>query len=373
MHEHIPSSGRRLRVGLLFSGYGGLDLAVEHVFNAETIWFSEINEPIARVFTHHRPDAPNLGDITTIDWSTVPSVDILCGGFPCTSVSTVGKRAGIAPDTQSGLWAHMATAIEHLQPEFVVIENVRGLLSSPAVRPSLEGDHDEQRNPESATAVATPSHATPGEVEPDPWHLGDQPTRPLRAAGRVLADLAQLGFDAGWLGLPASAIGAPHHRFRVFILAWRTVADPAGLRLIPRRGEHGTSQGSTRDDRTIASDHRSRPARTAWLTETEQGLRDLVVPDRGHLRRWGRYAHAIRRWEHLTGREAPAPALLSETSGPRPAPVFVEWLMGLDPGWVTDPTHDLTQNQQITALGNGVLPAQAIAALNALCDPRTPH
>lgn len=50
-----------LRVGSLFSGYGGLDLAVEEVFNARTVWFSEINEPVARVFSHHWPDAPNLG------------------------------------------------------------------------------------------------------------------------------------------------------------------------------------------------------------------------------------------------------------------------------------------------------------------------
>ena len=53
-----------LRVGSLFSGYGGLDLAVEEVFGARTIWFSEINEPVERVFSHHWPDAPNLGDIT---------------------------------------------------------------------------------------------------------------------------------------------------------------------------------------------------------------------------------------------------------------------------------------------------------------------
>lgn len=50
---------RRLRVGSLFSGYGGLDLAVEQVFDARTVWFSGINEPVARVFAHHWPDAPN--------------------------------------------------------------------------------------------------------------------------------------------------------------------------------------------------------------------------------------------------------------------------------------------------------------------------
>ncbi|HAN25875.1 MAG TPA: DNA (cytosine-5-)-methyltransferase, partial [Microbacterium ginsengisoli] len=49
-------------------------------------------------------------------------------GFPCQSVSTVGKRAGFAPGAASGLWSHMAAAIEALQPRLVVIENVRGLL-----------------------------------------------------------------------------------------------------------------------------------------------------------------------------------------------------------------------------------------------------
>lgn len=107
---------RPLRVGSLFSGYGGLNLAVEEVFDARTVWFSEINEPVARIFAHHWPDARNLGDITTIDWHTVEPVDILCGGFPCQDVFSVGKVAGLAPGTRSGLWAHMATAAEVLQP-----------------------------------------------------------------------------------------------------------------------------------------------------------------------------------------------------------------------------------------------------------------
>lgn len=92
MHGTIPSTGDRpLRIGSLFSGYGGLDLAIEHVFGAETIWFSEMNEPVAGVFAHHWPDTRNLGDMTTIDWSTVPPEDFLCGGFPCQDVSTAGR------------------------------------------------------------------------------------------------------------------------------------------------------------------------------------------------------------------------------------------------------------------------------------------
>ena len=131
---HDPAASPRPRIGSLFSGYGGLDLAVEHATGGQTVWFSEINEPVARVFTHHWPEAQNLGDISTIDWHDVSPVDVLCGGFPCQDVSTVGKGAGLAPGTRSGLWSYMATAIEALQPELVVIENVRGLLSAPATR-----------------------------------------------------------------------------------------------------------------------------------------------------------------------------------------------------------------------------------------------
>lgn len=147
MHDHIPSSGGRpLQVGSLFTGYCVLDLAVEHVFNAETAWFSEMNEPVARIFAHHWPDAPNLGDITRIDWNTVEPVDILCGGFPCQDISKVGQQAGLAPSTRPGLWSFMAEAIEALQPGYVVIENVRGLLSARAARPQMQGATPDDRN-----------------------------------------------------------------------------------------------------------------------------------------------------------------------------------------------------------------------------------
>lgn len=178
----------------------------------------------------------------------------------------------------------MTEAIEALQPQLVVIENVRGLLSSPAVRAPLEGDDDAQHNPDHAT----PGDATLRGLEPDPWSLGDLATRPLRAAGAVLGDLADMRYDAQWIGLPASLVGAPHPRLRIFILARRQ------------------------------------------------------------------------------GRPAPAPALLTGDTGPRPAPEFVEWLMGLEAGWVTDVGHELSPNQQLAALGNGVLPLQATAALKNL-------
>lgn len=145
-------------------------------FNAETVRFSEINEPGARVFAHHWRDAPNLGDVTDIDWNDVPPVDILCGGFPCQDGSTVGKQAGLAPGTRAGLWSHMAAAIDALQPEFVVIENVRGLLSAPAVCNLPEGAIDARSDP-ATVAPGDDAAATLREAEPRPVASG-RPSSP---------------------------------------------------------------------------------------------------------------------------------------------------------------------------------------------------
>ncbi|WP_166998402.1 DNA cytosine methyltransferase [Paramicrobacterium fandaimingii] len=358
----LPLNPRPSRIGSLFSGYGGLDLAVEHVTAGETVWFSELNDPVARIFAHHWPEAPNLGDITTVDWNKVAPVDVLCGGFPCQDISTVGKQAGLAPGTRSGLWSHMAEAIDVLHPRQVVIENVRGLLSAHAIRPQMQGATSHERN------SATPSPATPGDLESATWGLGDDATRPLRALGAVLGDLADLRYDTKWVGLPASAVGAPHHRFRVFILATRhdIVSDASSVGFLSRRRDIGSGEGSARDDRAIASGDRPGLARAGWLTGQKERSGHLVVASREHFHRWGRYAQAIARWEHVSRRAAPAPAFLVDCDKPRPAPEFVEWLMGLPAGWITDSEIGLTSNQTITALGNGVLPLQAMIALEGL-------
>ncbi|MFF4810028.1 hypothetical protein [Micromonospora chersina] len=81
---------------------------------------------------------------------------------------------------------------------------------------------------------------------------------------------------------------------------------------------------------------------------------------------WGVYARAIARWELLTGRSAPAPTQPGQHCKPVLAPPFVEWLMGLPGGWVTDPVLDLPRTCALRVLGNGVVPAQAAAALRLL-------
>ena len=186
-----------MRIGSLFSGAGGLDMAVEAVFGGRTVWHSEIDKAASKVLAHRWPDVPNLGSITEIDWATVEPVDVLCGGFPCQDVSAAGKRAGIKAGTRSGLWAVFADAIDALRPQYVIIENVRGLLSATAHRA----------------------------VESDNTVVGNRSDRPvLRALGAVLGDLSDIRYDAVWATVAAADVGAPHRRERVFILA--CAADP---------------------------------------------------------------------------------------------------------------------------------------------------
>jgi len=81
-----------LRIGSLFSGYGGLDIAVQSVLGGEVAWVSDIEPASVQVLAAHHPGVPNLGDITAVDWATVPPIDILTGGYPCQPFSHAGQR-----------------------------------------------------------------------------------------------------------------------------------------------------------------------------------------------------------------------------------------------------------------------------------------
>lgn len=343
------------RIGSLFSGYGGLEMGVQAVLGGTVAWHCEIEPAAAKVLAHHHPDVPNLGDITAGDWSRVEPVDVLTGGFPCTDVSSAGRRLGLRPGTRSGLWTHMAYAVDQLRPELVVIENVRGLLSADA-------------------------HC---DLEPCPWCLGDDEGRPLRALGRVLGDLADLGYDAWVRGLRAADVGAPHSRYRIFITA-RPVADASGGELQRWRvggvlaGPEGTraSEGPQRErDRDTAGDGRAAPA-DAVRDGREGGAERHLGPEAGQpappggdaagrVLGWGPYEPAIRRWELILGRPAPAPTERGKRGGPQLSPLFVEWMQGLPAGWVTA-VADISRNEQLKMLGNGVCPAQAATALRLL-------
>lgn len=190
----------RPRIGELFAGYGGLGMGVQAVYGGEVAWVSEFDKGANKILAHRFPGVPNHGDITKIDWSQVEPVDILTGGSPCQDLSHAGARKGMTEGTRSNLWVAMREAIAHLRPSLVVWENVGGAASA----------------------------AADSEVEPCAGCVGDGRGVHLRALGRVLGDLASLGFDAEWVALRAADVGAPHGRLRFFLVAYPS--DRAGHR-----------------------------------------------------------------------------------------------------------------------------------------------
>lgn len=158
-----------MQVGSLFSGIGLCDLGLSWA-GMRHAFFCEVDPYCRSILAKHWPGVPIYNDVTTLKGSEAPRIDILCGGFPCQDVSSGGKRAGIKEGTRSGLWYEYSRLIGEIRPRYVIIENVRGLLSC-----GIE---------------------------------------------IVMRDLAALGYDAEWEVLPAAALGAPHHRERVFIVAY---------------------------------------------------------------------------------------------------------------------------------------------------------
>ena len=390
------------RILSLFSGYGGLDMAVQEVFGGDLVAVADIDSGPCKILAHRHPDVPNLGNVSAVDWTTIHA-DIICGGSPCQDLSTAGRRAGMTDGTRSNLWVMMREAISHIRPQRVVWENVRCAYSARA---------------DSA-------------MESDPRLLGDHPAGipALRALGRVLGDLADLGYDAQWCGLRAADVGAPHGRFRVFLLAADSRGDGghegdvaivgrtrgAGATGLPverhrlatanadqpglegQQGQAGAAQagrhghalaGAGGPDLTLLPTPRSSDTNGAGVhgkggldlrsaidllptpTSERPDARksDAFAAGRGTFfdivenDKWGKYAGAIARWEAIHG-PSPAPTMTSPRSGNRQlSPAFTEWMMGLPTGWITD-VPGITRNEALKACGNGVVPAQAAAAL----------
>ena len=153
----------------LFSGIGGFSLGLERA-GMETVAFCEI-EPFPRaVLKHHWPEVPCYEDVRTLTAARLAAdgineIDVICGGFPCQDLSLAGRMVGM-DGTRSGLWSEIARLIGELRPRYAIMENVANLLSGPAGRS--------------------------GE-----WF------------GRVLGDLASLGYDAEWHCIPAGKRGRP--------------------------------------------------------------------------------------------------------------------------------------------------------------------
>ena len=377
-----------MRIGSLFSGYGGLDMAVQAVLGGTVAWYSEIEPAACRVLEAHLPGVPNLGDVTKVDWSQVEPVDVLTGGYPCQPFSHAGKRKGT--NDERHLWPYVRDALAALRPMVAVFENVDG-------------------------------HRSLG--------LSD-----------VLGDLAGLGLSARWGVVRAADAGAPHGRKRVFIVTypsrqpgregprcdsaqsgvsgpdrgghrdaansisqrhdgsrirrseastdrgWTDVARPAASPADADSERHGGRQGPRVVEGVGSATEVSRwQASTAWqepraggdsVTEHSNSehvgaLKELSPHSQGRNSSgtcpptdWGKYAAAISRWERTISRPAPAPTILGTNGRPRLSPVFVEWMMGLPEGHVTG--HGLSNSQALKMLGNGVVPQQAALALHLL-------
>lgn len=207
------------------------------------------SDPYRRsILRRHWPGVPVYEDVREVD-GTAPTVDLLCGGFPCTDLSVAGRQGGI-DGPQSGLWAEYARIIGELRPRFAFVENVPALL----------------RNE---------------------W------------LGRVLGDLAACGYDAEWDCLPASAFGAPHRRDRLWLIAYPKQAGLEEHRAEPRQSSlteprdrcaladaegkpigAGLRTDATGAERGRRSGDSGGAERTPWATEPDVGRVAYGVPHR---------------------------------------------------------------------------------------------
>ena len=282
-----------MKIGSLCSGYGGLDMAVEAFYGAQTAWMSDIDKSSSLVIDK-RWNLPNLGDLRKVDWSAVEPIDILTAGYPCQPFSNAGQRKGL--NDPRHIWPDIKQIVSKLRPAVVILENVRGHLS-----------------------------------------LGFK---------EVLQDLTEIGYDAKWTIVRASDVGAPHQRSRLFIIAHPNSAPYQQL-----RGTNQTVYGKgeeviNRTDRQVAGPS----SQIISNTNTEQLSANRQTQGLG----W--------RFEtpsELSMRRTPNPLDQSKLN-----PIFVEYMMGLPEGWVTD--LGFSRAQQFKLLGNGVVPQQAYEAVRRL-------
>ena len=250
-----------MKVLSLFSGIGAFDLGLSWA-GFETIAFCEIEPFARRVLAKHWPGVPCYDDVRSLTADRLRadgiSVDVICGGFPCQDISVAGRGAGIGGE-RSGLWSEFARLIGEVGPRYVIVENVAALLG--------------------------------------------------RGLGDVLGDLASLGYDAEWHCIPASAVGAPHIRDRVWIVAyadsrrgpgWDHVAGIRGA--VPSQGAIGELLGSNGGQAVAdtagarCSEGRREPGgeirHTAWRSQPERLGGEVADADGGGWREQGDVAEA---------------------------------------------------------------------------------
>lgn len=218
-----------LTFGSLFAGIGGIDLGLERA-GMRCAWQVEIDDYATRVLEKHWPDVPKFRDVRQCGAHNLPAADLICGGFPCQPHSEAGRRRGAGDERD--LWPEFRRIIRELRPRWIVGENVPGLLSTDAGR----------------------------------------------FFGGILGDLADLGYDAEWSVLSACAVGAPHTRERVFIVAY-----PNGTGGERRRQCPGSAAQSRQNTESI---------RASWAAQVE-GLVEAAKQPGAHERGVRRHAHGL--------------------------------------------------------------------------------
>lgn len=405
-----------MRIGSLFSGAGGLDRAVEAVFGGCTVWHCEQDPAASKVLAYRWPGVPNLGDITAVDWSQVEPADVLCGGYPCQPFSAAGRRKGTSDDRH--LWPYFAEAIRCLRPRFVVLENVAGHRSMGF--DSVLGDLASMRFDAQWCSVRASDVGAPHRRErlfvlaTDTERAGRQRGRPVQqrrasihAARRSAApaDAPRNGRHEGWPesagfgGGSDAAVGghgpvdllptpdansgndrgrgqhpdkrrASGHAVKLSDVACHLLPTPS---VADGEGGHLTRSGARSNELLLPGVARAygrgellpTPRTTDAHGAGEHGTGGQDLRTTVTTAAWGKYAPAIHHWEQLT-RPAPAPTEMNKNGNPRLSATFAEWLMGWPAGWCTDPAIGISRNDQLRCIGNGVVPQQAIAALQWL-------
>lgn len=397
------------RIGELFAGYGGLGMGVQQVYGGEVVWVSEFDKGPSKILTHRFPGVPNHGDITKIDWVDVEPVDVLTGGSPCQDLSHAGRRAGMTEGTRSNLWVAMREAIAQLRPSLVVWENVGGAFSAAADSevepcPGCVGDgsgvhlralgrvlgdlsslgYDAGWHSLRASDVGAPHGRLRVFVVASDTHGRVQLPGVARANLGSVSDGYGRSTAAALLPTPTSSDtnGAGSHgdggldlRTTVKLLPTATTRDHKDhtIRREPHRPDDTDTLARALTDVPCAllpTPAAHEPGGTveryhARLAATDG--RESTFTPLGMVANWGDYAAAIARWEHVLGRPAPEPTMTSSKGNPQLSPRFVEWMMGLPDGWVTD-VPGITRNEALKALGNGVVPQQAAEALRVMAS-----
>ena len=319
----------KLTVLDLFSGIGGFSYAAEQLVGGfETKAFCEIDAACQAVLRKHWPDVPIFDDVCSLSANDLDFCpDVITAGFPCQDLSLAGKQAGYDGE-RSVLFYEIIRLARELRPKFLLLENVRNLLS--------------HKNGETFQ--------------------------------ETLFQIAKAGYDAEWAVIPASDLGACHKRERIWIIAYpQSTRTRQHKPYAPRQLERGCllQAGDTDEEVSAAAD----PSSAGSFPSSQQGIHrqeESRGPRNGQLERlrgaFPSHSNDKGLQRQRSQRE------LSESSGEKQAP----WRGGgsmLSPEWrsyLSQPVlrrgDDGLSNRvdRLKQLGNSIVPQVAAVPLTRI-------